>query len=602
MKKNIYLLFSLLILSLVLTGCKIDDKVVDEANKDNEVLEEEVEEEEELSEEEKQKILEEERAELEKARKEELGEFYVPLPALGEENELKTVKAKALYLTGNIAGFNFDQENIDYYVEYINALNGSSGKAPDESRVDEINKLEKVLAIAEATEINSLVIDVKNDSGHVTWNSDVGIVQEVNSHLDPRFADYHTLMDYLREKDIYTIARVVAFKDPFFAESKPEHAIQLTEGGVYFDRAGESWVNPFDKYVWDYVVSLSKEAALRGFDEIQYDYVRFPDGASRYNPITTFPGRDDRKKDEGIEDFLAYAREELQPYNVHVAADVFGIVTRSWDDIPDDIGQTWRKVANNSDYICPMIYPSHYGPGLYGYDVPDKHPYEIAKLAVMEGIERNAAQKNPGLIRPWFQGFSAPWVKGHIKYDGKAISDQMVAAWELGVEEYIIWNAGNNYNPMSFFYHDRINKKEDENLDRLERTPEEALEIFLKAERDNRHSIQYLLTPIGDRAEDFDDFVVELKKTNSVLNSYTINSVEKAGGKGYKALVDVSYSSDKGKFSAENAEFEIIEENQVFKVRTVKKDWIADVVETEEAEDAEDIEDAEEDEDESKDD
>ena len=560
-------------MSLAISGCSTNQ---DAANKDvgedgTSMENEKNAEGEELSEEEKQKAMETEREELEKTRKEELGEFYVPLPPLGDD-KVDTVKAKSLYITGTIAGFEFEQERIDYYVEYINALNGKSGNSPDTSRLDEINKLEKILGIAKASEINALVIDIKNDDGHVTWNSDIDIVKEVGSNVSASFVDYQPLMDYLEENEIYTIARVVAFKDPFFAAAKPDNAIQLTEGGVYLDRAGESWVNPFDEYVWNYVVAVSKEAALRGFDEIQYDYVRFPDRASHYNPITKFPGRDDRKKDEGIEDFLIFAREQLKPYNVHIAADVFGIVTHSWDDIPDDIGQTWRKVANNVEYICPMIYPSHYGPGLYGFDVPDRHPYEIAKLSVMEAIERNAAQKDPAIIRPWFQGFNAPWVSGNINYDGKAISDQMVAAWELGVEEYIIWNAGNNYDPMSFFYHDRIDKTVVEGQDIMDRTPEMALERFLKAERDSKYSNLYLLTPIEDRAEDYDEFVEAIEETNPVLNSYTINSVKK-NDKGYIASVDVSYTSDKGEFSGENVEFEIVEENEVFKIKTPEIEW-----------------------------
>lgn len=575
MKKNIFVLFSLIIIALVLSACSSKEQTLSESNKENEIPmeKEEIVEIPEVSEEEKQKALQEEREELEKTRMKELGEFYVPLPPLGEDKEIKTVKAKALYITGNIAGFKFQEKNIDYYVEYINALSGQSGKSPDSSRLDEINKLEKVLGIAKATEINSLVIDIKNDSGHVTWDSDLKIVEDIDSSSQARFSDYTPLMDYLEENEIYTIARIVAFKDPFFAKSKPEHAIQLTAGGVYLDQAGESWVNPFDQYVWDYVIAVSKEAALRGFHEIQYDYVRFPDRASYYNPITNFPGRNDRDKDEGIEDFLAYARKELKPYNVHVAADVFGIVTRSWNDIPDDIGQTWRKIANNVDYICPMIYPSHYGTGVYGYDVPDKHPYEISKLAVMEAIERNAAQKEPAIIRPWFQGFTAPWVKGHINYDGKAISDQMVAAWELGVEEYIIWNAGNNYNPMSFFYHDRRDNVLNEEEDMVERTPEMALEEFLKAERHVRYKNLYLLTPIEDRLEDYDEFVEKNEEINPVLKSYSINSVNKNGEIGYLASVNVSYTSDLGEFNSETAEYEIIKENGVYKVRTPEIEW-----------------------------
>ncbi|HZJ99783.1 MAG TPA: putative glycoside hydrolase, partial [Tissierellaceae bacterium] len=448
--------------------------------------------------------------------------------------------------------FKFQEEDIDYYADYINAISGQSGESPDASRLEEINKLEKALGIVKASEINALVIDIKNDHGHVTWNSELEIVNQVASNIEVRFSDYNPLIDYLDKNEIYKIARIVAFKDPLFAKSKPDHAILLKEGGVYLDNAGESWVNPFDEYVWKYVVGLSKEAALRGFEEIQYDYVRFPDRAAYYNPITEFPGRNDRKKDEGIEDFLSFARKELEPYNVHLAADVFGIVTHSWDDIPDDIGQTWRKVANQVEYICPMIYPSHYGTGLYGYDVPDKHPYEISRLAVMEAIERNAAQKEPAIIRPWFQGFSAPWVRGHIKYDAKAISDQMVAAHELGVEEYIIWNASNNYEPMSFFYHDRIDKtilKDDQDI--MDRTAEEALDRFLKAQRSTKHNQLYLLTPIEDRQEDYDKFVEDMKKTNPVLKSFSISSTSKNENKGYKAIVDVSYESDFGTFSNE---------------------------------------------------
>ena len=564
LKKNLLLLFSLIIISLAIVGCSSSK------NADGENVKEE------KSSMKKKASAEEiqaEREELEKVRKEELGEFYVPLPSLEDDGEVETVKAKSLYITGNVAGFGFDEEHIDYYVDYINALNGQSGKSPDGSRLDEINKLERVLGIAKASEVNALVIDVKNDAGHLTWNSDIELVNDIGSSVEVRFDNYAPLMDYLQENEIYTIARVVAFKDPFFAQSRPEHAIQLTAGGVYLDRAGESWVNPFDQYVWDYVVAVSKEAAIRGFDEIQYDYVRFPDGASRYNPITEFPGRDGRDKDEGIEDFLAFAREQLKPYNVHISADVFGIVTHSWNDTPDDIGQTWTKVSNNVEYICPMIYPSHYGPGLYGYDVPDQHPYEISKAAVMEGIEKNAAQKEAAIIRPWFQGFNAPWVAGYIDYDGKAISDQMVAAWELGVEEYIIWNAGNNYDPMSFFYHDRIDDTVVEGQDILERTPEMALEKFLKAQKDVSYSKLYLLTPIDDRVEDYDEFVEKIEETNPVLESYSINSVETNKKVGYLASVDVSFTSDMGEFIDESAEYEIIEENEVFKVRAPEMKW-----------------------------
>ena len=541
---------------------------------------EEVPEVEEISEEEKMKILQKEREDLEKNRKAEIGEFYVPLPPLDVDNELKTEKAKALYLTGNVAGFQFQQEDIDYYADYVLALSGQSGETPDPSRLGDVNKLEVALGIAKASEINAMVIDIKNDHGLVTWESDLEIVNKVESSIDPPFKNYEPLMDYLEENGIYTIARVVAFKDPIFAAANPAHAILLKEGGVYLDNAGESWVNPFDQYVWDYVVAVSKEAALRGFDEIQYDYVRFPDNARYYNPITEFPGRDGRDKDEGIEDFLEYASGELEPYNVHLSADVFGFITHSWDDKPEDIGQTWRKIANKVEYICPMIYPSHYGPGVYGFDVPDRYPYEVARIAVMEAIERNAAQKEPAIIRPWFQGFTASWVRGNIKYGPKEISDQMVAAAELGVDEYIIWSAGNNYNPMSFFYHDRIDESIlKEGHDIMDRTPEMALDRFLKAERSTRLSQLYLLTPIQERPEDYDRFVEDYEGSNPVLQRFKVSEVVERDDGSYLAKADVEYKSDLGTFALDNAEYVIREENRVFKISRPEIEWVEDSTE-----------------------
>ena len=302
--KHIYrLAFYILSLSLILSGCSgrsvqsqgnlqdraTDVEVVDSVEKNFNELSEE-----------NQKLKLKEREALEAARKSDLGEFYVPLPALGQEPALETVKAKALYVTANVAGFDFNEEDVAYYAEYIRALSGESGKPADNSRLDEVNKLEKALGICEATEINALVIDVKNDDGVVAWNSNIDIVNRIKSNSSAPFRNFEKLMTYLEKKNIYRIARIVAFKDPYLAEVESSHAIQLKAGGVYKDYSGKMWVNPFDEYIWKYLSAISKEAALRGFQEIQYDYVRFPDDAKTYNPITEFPGRNGRDKDEGI--------------------------------------------------------------------------------------------------------------------------------------------------------------------------------------------------------------------------------------------------------------------------------------------------------------
>lgn len=574
MKKINLLAINILLLSLVLAGCSGQSAEVQVSTKDPNTTNHVSDDSNNLSKEEKAELLRKEREELEIQRKSEMGEFYVPLPPLGQEKSRNTVKAKALYLTANVAGFDFKEEDINYYAEYIRSISGKSGKPADTSRISEVNKLEKALGICEATEINALVIDVKNDDGVVAWNSDIEIVNQIKSNSKAPLKNYDKLFNYLKEKDIYRIARIVAFKDPYFAEVKSDHAIQLKSGGAYKDYSGKTWVNPFDEYVWKYQIAISKEAALRGFDEIQYDYVRFPDSAAYYNPITDFPGRNGRDKDEGIEQFLKYASSELEPYNVHLSADVFGVITRSWDDKPEDIGQTWRKISNQVEYICPMIYPSHYGTGIYGFKVPDQYPYDVVRLALMEGLERNAAQKKPGIIRPWVQGFTAPWIKGYIQYDAKAISDQLVASMELGVDEYIIWNASNNYDPMSFFYHNRIktNIRQVEE-DVLLRTPEIALKKYLDAEKNKKYSQIYLLTPITERQEDFDEFVLGIEKSQLTLKNYEILSIQKSGDGNYMATVNAEYSSNAGSATMKEANYKIILENDVYKVIKPELAW-----------------------------
>jgi len=521
----------------------------------------------------------EERNEQDAINKERDGAYYVPLPTIDSIDdlnpELVTAKAKALYMTSNIAGFNFEEEDVELYADHIRYLAGESTEAVDQARLSDVNRLEEILGICMATEVNSLVIDVKNDHGLVGWKSDIQIVQDIDSHMNAPMKDYERLLNYLDENDIYTIARVVAFKDPYYAEHEPDHTIQLNSGGTYRDNKGTAWVNPFDPAVWDYVVAVSKEAALRGFKEVQYDYVRFPDNAAKYNDITHFPERNLRDKDEGIEDFLIYANRALEPYNVHISVDVFAQASRSWDDHPEDIGQTWRKMANLSDYICPMIYPSHYGPNVYGFPVPDQHPYDVVRIALQESIEKNSAQKNPGIIRPWIQGFTAGWIPGNISYDAETIAEQIIAAAELGIDEYIIWDASNTYDPMIFFYHDRIGQPfPKEGQDMVGRTAEEALDRYLTAERYDRKSQIYLLTPKESRAEDYDDFADELDTSEIKVESYDILSVEKVDDENYIAKVDVTYSSTSGLAELTSAEYSVTMEDGVFKIIRPELEWL----------------------------
>lgn len=507
-----------------------------------------------------------ERREREEQRKAKYKDFYVPLKSLDNPYVPTRKEVKGLYMKAHVAGSKFRTSQVNAYADYAKKLIGEKKGAVDEAIENETTTVEKMLGIIEATEVNALVIDVKEDGGYVTWPTDIKGVTAIQGEHPLDFETYEPILKYCKDKGIYTIARIVAFKDPYLAEKFPEHAMQLKTGGLYRDGSGTPWVNPFDHFVWEYVVSIAKEAALRGFDEINFDYVRFPDNAAVYNETAEFPGRGDKRKDRNIEEFLTYAGKELSAYQVFLSADVFGIVTQSWDD-SDDIGQTWRKISRVVDVICPMIYPSHYGTGWYGFEVPDQEPYKVMRAALKEAIEKNASQEHVPAIRPWIQGFTATWVQGHKEYTPEVIADQIVAAHELGIEEYLVWNAENIYDPMTFVYKDRIHKVETDTQDLLGRTPKEALEMYLTAQKKQKTKDEYLLTPPKLRTSEFEDFDRYVREeTNRKLFEYAIDEIRERDGGGYEAEVSGLYNSLMGVHEMDHERFAILKEHGVWKI------------------------------------
>ncbi|NLJ58899.1 MAG: hypothetical protein GX339_08660 [Tissierellia bacterium] len=571
----------LLLLSLLLTACRGTADADANAPIPSEEVEEETEVERvepELSEEEKAKLeLEKrmaEREELENQRRDKLGGFYVPLIPLGQEREKKSVEVRALYATGHTAGNSLSKENIDAYSEYVKALAENDAVKARElfERAEKANRFERIVGIAVATEINGLVINVKDDNGFITYKSNVEIVQEMNKETPIPIKDIENMLQVLKEYDIYTIGRIVVFKDKNFAVLSPEHSIQLKSGGTWLDpNSGYiPWVNPFDQYVWDYNVAIAKEASLLGFDEIQFDYVRFPDGSRTYNEITVFPGRNDRDKDQAIADFLEYARNELEPYNVNLSADVFGIITRTWDDYPEDIGQTWILMGKHVDNLAPMVYPSHYSTGWYNLENPNANPYLVVKGAMEEAIEKNASMVNPPIIRPWIQDFD--WAG--IQYGPDKIRDQIIAAKELGIFEYMVWNPSNIYDPYAFIQTEKekstvypLDKGE---LDYREKSPADAADKYLTGMAQNRYSYMYLMTPLSDRVESFDEFVRIQEESNINLLSYKVYGYEMDGND--KANVSLYYKIEvKDGDSTELIEKELvwqaIREGNIWKIK-----------------------------------
>ena len=404
---------------------------------------------------EKERLAEEERKELEDQRRENYGEYYVPLPPLTDE-KASPVKARGLYLTGHSVGH---------------------------------PRYGDILEMVENTELNSLVIDAKDDHGLMSYSSSVNIVEEVGADDRVPVSDMREVLEDLDERDVFSIARVVVFKDPHLAEEKPEWAIQRKEGdGIWRDSDGVGWLDPYNKDVWDYNIAVAREAALMGFQEIQFDYVRFPENAKRMDREAEYTAYDGTPKDELIQEFLHYAAEKLEDYNVYLSADVFGVITTSWGDT-DRIGQTWEKLSSAVDYICPMVYPSHYGPGYFDLDVPDAYPRRTVTYALRDAIKRNAPLEDPGILRPWLQSFTASWVRGNIPYGPEEVRAQIDAAYELGIEEFLLWDPNNNYGSQALLSEEESRKRREElarerrkeGKDALGRTPAEAVEKFLDA-------------------------------------------------------------------------------------------------------------------------
>lgn len=306
-------------------------------------------------------------------------------------------------------------------------------------------KMDELIALTKRTKINAFVIDVKEDDGTLLFKMEAGEKYNPLANRRAPIKDIEKFMKRLKDNNIYTIARVVSFKDPTYAKANPDKAIISKATGKPFTNSdGVIWVSPHDRYLWEYNVAVAKEAAKVGFDEIQFDYVRFPaSNGGKLDKELNYRNTKNESKPETIQKYLAYARKELEPLGVYIAADVYGQV----GSLPDDmaLGQHWESVSNVVDYICPMIYPSHYGKGVYGLPVPDAYPYKTVYHCTQDSINRNANIDTPAMIRPWIQAFTAKWVKGHINYGPKEIELQVQALRDLGIEDYILWSPTNKY-------------------------------------------------------------------------------------------------------------------------------------------------------------
>lgn len=307
--------------------------------------------------------------------------------------------------------------------------------------------VDRLLAELDRTEANTLVIDLKDDFGRVACEMDAPLVQEIGA-VKTYIPDIGALMRKLEEHEIYAIARIPAFRDAWLGDVRPEWCVHNADGSVFRDRDGNAWVNPYKEEAWDYLVEIAVQAGKLGFDEVQFDYVRFCTEKKMKDVVFDETDVRGRSRTDVISEFMAYAYERLKQEGLFVSADVFGAIINS-DVNADAVGQIYGEMAKHLDYISPMIYPSHYADGNYGIDHPDLHPYETVRAALEDSRKELyfAAQESEHIaqVRPWLQDFTAGWLSSHMEYGEEEIRQQIQAVYDSGYDEWMLWDASCRY-------------------------------------------------------------------------------------------------------------------------------------------------------------
>lgn len=344
---------------------------------------------------------------------------------------------RGVYMTAHTAGG---------YKNYIDFQNGETKNLYTPGK-----KFTTIMDLMDNTDLNSVVIDIKDDWGNITFQPAEG--SPLAEFGKPYIRNPRELLELLEKKQVYPIARIVVFKDTVWSKQRPDLSF-VDNGAVWKNGRKESFVNPFLKEVWDHNVQIAIEAAKLGFKEIQFDYVRFPEGFERRDDQLTYSMGDYanmelddvQKRVQAVTDFVAYAKEQLEGYDVDVSVDIFGY-TATLPEAPG-IGQNFTKISSHVDVISSMIYPSHWT-SYFGIAKPDLEPYRLVTEYVKVEKQKLNELEAPPISRPWLQDFTASYLgRGNYRNYGKAeVEAQIKALNENGVNEFLLWNPGNSYTP-----------------------------------------------------------------------------------------------------------------------------------------------------------
>lgn len=296
---------------------------------------------------------------------------------------------------------------------------------------------EKLVAMVDQTELNAVVIDVKDNTGTITWN---GRMKE---------EDLAIFIEELHAKDIYVIGRIAVFQDPRYALLHKDHAVQRKDGSIWKSRKGEAWVDTGSKQMWKNTVLIGLEAHELGFDEINLDYIRFSTEGVRDGLV--FPQSGTRAVSDRVgvvSEFYEYVTGEFRERGIPVSGDVFGIITTSTADVPV-LGQDLHKALQYFDYVAPMVYPSHYAPGTFGFTNPAANPGAVIRealkgsIAIADEVASSTGQATSTIrnkLRPWYQDFDMG-----ATYTAEMVRAQIEAGEKLGITSWMLWDPSNKY-------------------------------------------------------------------------------------------------------------------------------------------------------------
>jgi hypothetical protein len=300
----------------------------------------------------------------------------------------------------------------------------------------------QLIEVAKKTEVNALVLDVKDDRGFVLYKSRVPLAVQIGADTNSAMSHkkLRAILDTMAAHNIYPIARIVVAKDPLLAGAKLDWAIKRRDNmQPWLDKNGKPWLDPHHREVWQYAADLAKEAYDLGFSEVQFDYVRFPD-EKRLVREAVYPLANGRVRAQVIREQLGYVRSYLKPTKMPVTIDVFGLTATDTTDM--GIGQRWEMFIDQADVVLPMVYPSHFAPGTYKLGNPNANPYSTIDRAMKDAKRRTANIPNAAKVIPWYQDFTL----GPPRYGSEQVRAQMKAGYANGYPSWILWNPGSRYN------------------------------------------------------------------------------------------------------------------------------------------------------------